>query len=162
MSQSQSNFTLFPSTKCLIFYAFFPHKFIYLFVFGCIGSSLLCACFLQLWQAGATLRCGAWASHCSGFSCCGAWALGTWASVVVARRLQSTVSVVVAHWLSCSTACGIFLDQGSNPCPLHWQVDSLHHKGSPIFYAFILTNIFYPKLFSQQTQYSAHYAVFFG
>ena len=25
---------------------------------------------------------------------------------------------------SCSTACGIFLDQGSNPCPLHWQVDS--------------------------------------
>ena len=33
-------------------------------------------------------------------------------------------SVVVAHGLSCSAACGIFLDQGSNPCPLHWQVDS--------------------------------------
>ena len=30
-------------------------------------------------------------------------------------------------------ACGIFPDQGSNPCPLHWQVDSqpLHHQGSP-------------------------------
>ena len=28
-------------------------------------------------------------------------------------------SVVVAHGLSCSTACGIFPDQGSNPCPLH-------------------------------------------
>ena len=26
--------------------------------------------------------------------------------------------------LSCSTACGIFPDQGSKPCPLHWQVDS--------------------------------------
>ena len=25
---------------------------------------------------------------------------------------------------SCSLACGIFLDQGLNPCPLHWQVDS--------------------------------------
>ena len=25
---------------------------------------------------GATLRCGARASHCGGFSCCGAWALG--------------------------------------------------------------------------------------
>ena len=42
-------------------------------------------------------------------------------------------SVVVAHGPSCSTACGIFPDQGSNPCPLHWQADSqpLHHQGSP-------------------------------
>ena len=45
-------------------------------------------------------------------------------SVVVARGLQSTGSVVVAHGLSCSAACGIFPDQGWNPCPLHWQVDS--------------------------------------
>ena len=29
------------------------------------------------------------ASHCGGFSCCGAWALGTWASVVVACGLSS-------------------------------------------------------------------------
>ena len=28
-------------------------------------------------------------------------------------------SAAVAHGLSCSTACGIFPDQGSNPCPLH-------------------------------------------
>ena len=42
-------------------------------------------------------------------------------------------SVVVAHRLNCSAACGIFPDQGSNPCPLHWQADSqpLHHQGSP-------------------------------
>ena len=33
-------------------------------------------------------------------------------------------SVVVAHGLSCSGACGIFPDQGSNPCPLRWQPDS--------------------------------------
>ena len=26
--------------------------------------------------------------------------------------------------LSCFPACGIFPDQGSNPCPLHWQADS--------------------------------------
>ena len=54
-------------------------------------------------------------------------------SVVVARGLQSAGSVVVAHRLSCSVACGIFPDQGSNPCPLHWQADSLplHHQGSP-------------------------------
>ena len=41
--------------------------------------------------------------------------------------------VVVAHGPSCSAACGIFPDQGSNPCPLHWQADSqpLRHQGSP-------------------------------
>ena len=31
----------------------------------------------------------------------------------------------MARGLSCSMACGIFLDQGSNPCLLHWQADSL-------------------------------------
>ena len=42
-------------------------------------------------------------------------------------------SVVVAHGPSCSAVCGIFPDQGSNPCPLHWQADSqpLRHQGSP-------------------------------
>ena len=42
-------------------------------------------------------------------------------------------SVVVVHGPSCSVACGIFPDQGSNPCPLHWQADSqpLCHQGSP-------------------------------
>ena len=38
---------------------------------------------------GATLCCGAWASHGSGFSCCRAQALGTQASVVVTRGLSS-------------------------------------------------------------------------
>ena len=42
-------------------------------------------------------------------------------------------SVVVAHRPSRPAACGIFPDQGSNPCPLHWQADSqpLRHQGSP-------------------------------
>ena len=42
-------------------------------------------------------------------------------------------SVVVAHGPACSAACGIFPDQGSNPCPLHWQAHSqpLRHQGSP-------------------------------
>ena len=42
-----------------------------------------------MWRAGATLHCGAGATHCSGFSRCGAWALGTQASVVMARGLSS-------------------------------------------------------------------------
>ena len=45
-------------------------------------------------------------------------------------------SVIVAHGPSCSVACGIFPDQGSNPCPLHWQADSqlLRHQGSPCLF----------------------------
>ena len=45
-------------------------------------------------------------------------------SVVVAHRLQNVGSVVVVHGLSCSVACGIFPDQGSNLCSPHWQADS--------------------------------------
>ena len=63
--------------------------------------------------------------------CCRAWALGAWASVVVPCGLSSSSSRALEHrlsscgaGLSCSEACGIFPDQGSNPCPLHWQVDS--------------------------------------
>ena len=48
-------------------------------------------------------------------------------------------SVVAAHGPSCSTACGIFPHQGSNPCPLHWQADSqpLRHQGSPFAVLFM-------------------------
>ena len=52
--------------------------------------------------------CGASASHCGGFSRCRAWALGHIGSGVV-------------HEFSCSTAGGIFLNQGPNQCTLHWQ-----------------------------------------
>ena len=42
-------------------------------------------------------------------------------------------SVIVAHGLSRSAACGILPDQGPNPRPLHRQADSqpLRHQGSP-------------------------------
>ena len=42
--------------------------------------------------------------------------------------LGSQASVVVAHGLSCATACGTFLDQELNLCPLPWP---LEHQGSP-------------------------------
>ena len=52
---------------------------------------------------------------------------------------RCTGSVVVAHGPSCSSACGIFPDQGSNPYPLHCQADSqpLRHQGSPITFIII-------------------------
>ena len=55
------------------------------------------------------------------------------ASCYGAQTLEHVGSVAVAHGLSCPTACGIFLDQVSNLCPLHWQADSypLDHQGSP-------------------------------
>ena len=49
-------------------------NFIYLFIYGCVGSSFLCEGFLQLRQAGATLHRGARASHYRDLSCCGAQA----------------------------------------------------------------------------------------
>ena len=107
------------------FYFFLMIVFIYFyfFSFGCSGSPLLHG-FFWLWLVGASVSCGGWASPCSGSSCCGARALGHLGSAAVAPRLWSVGSVVVAHGLS-SPACAIFPDQGSNPCLLHWSVDSL-------------------------------------
>ena len=92
----------FKMTQVIDFF-FFINLFIYLFIFGCIGSSLLRTGFLQLWRAGATLHRSARASHCGGFSCCGAQALGARASVVVARRLSSCGSWALERKLS---SCG--------------------------------------------------------
>ena len=89
--------------KSLDLKEFLKINLFYLFIFYCTGSSLLRASFLLLQPAGATLRCGARASHCSGFSCCGAWALGEWASVVVARGLSRCGSRALEHRLS---SCG--------------------------------------------------------
>ena len=50
--------------------------------------------FFFFFSAALGLRCGERASHCGGFSCCGARALGAQASVVAACEL-----VVVAHGL---------------------------------------------------------------
>ena len=65
------------------------------------------------------LRCSA--SHCGGFSWCGAPAL------------ECMGSVVVVHGLSRPTARGTLLGQGWNLCPLHWRTESLplSHQGSP-------------------------------
>ena len=68
----------------------FFYKFTYfIYLFLAVLGLRCCVGFLQLRRMGATLLCGAWASHCSGFSCHGARALGARASVVVARRLSS-------------------------------------------------------------------------
>ena len=50
------------------------------------------------------------------------------------RALLVVVSLAVEHGLCCAAAHGLFLDQGSNLCSLHWQEDSpLDHQGSLAF-----------------------------
>ena len=86
---------------------------IYLFSFFTVPGLHCCTqAFSRGSKQGILPSCGAWAScHC-GSSSCGAQALGSQASVVVVLRL------------SCSMACGVFPDWGTNSCPLHWQADS--------------------------------------
>ena len=58
-----------------------------MFLFLTVLGLRRCARLSLVVARGVTLRCGALASHCSGFSCCGAAALGARASVVVACGL---------------------------------------------------------------------------
>ena len=115
-------------------------------------------------EQGLLSSCGVRASRHSGFSCCRAQALGHAGFSSAAPGLSSCGSwalehrlnrTVVAHGLSCSEACGIFPDQGLNPCFLHWQADSLplSHQGNPgsILFAILRTSwiwmlVFLPKL----------------
>ena len=67
------------------------------------------------------LHCCEWASHCGGFSCCRAQALGC----LGFSSCDTWVYLLRGMWN--------LPDRGSNLCPLHWQVDSypLHHQECP-------------------------------
>ena len=101
---------------------FFFLKFIYLFIYLWLCWVFVSARGLSLVAASG----GHSSSRCAGLSLSRPPLLWSTSS----RRAGS---VILAHGPSCSAACGIFPDQGSNPCPLHWQADSqpLRHQGSP-------------------------------
>ena len=108
------------------FSATFNYISFYLFIYGCAGFLLLCRLSLVAASRGYSLvavrglliavasliaehglysvQASVVAAH--GLSSCGSWA--------PKHRLNS-----VAPGLSCPTACGVFPDQGSNPCLLH-------------------------------------------
>ena len=110
---------------------FFILKF-YLFL-AALG---LCCCkqaFLSC-SKGLLSSC-VWASPCSGFSCCKAQALGAQTSVVVALRLLSTGSVVVAHGLIAPwhAESSQTRDQNCVPCIgrhilNHWTGREVHYR----------------------------------
>ena len=114
---------------------FFFNLLIYLFILAVLGLRFCARGFSSCGEGGHS------SSWCTGLSLSrplSLWSTGS-------RRAGSAA---VAHGPSCSAACGILPDQGSNPCSLHWQADSrpLHHQGSPFwkifFFFFFLMNLF--------------------
>ena len=100
--------------------------------FDCVGSSLLCAGFLQLQRAGATLCCGARASHCRGFSCCRGlqarglqqlWFVGSRAQ---AQQLWCTGLLAPRHVGSSRTRARTHV-----PCIGRWILNHCATQGSP-------------------------------
>ena len=81
---------------------FLINLFIYLFL-AVLGPCCCTPAFSSCGERGLLFRCGAWASHCGGFSCCRARALSAWASVVVACGLSSCGSRALERRLS---SCG--------------------------------------------------------
>ena len=97
-ANAAGNFKLKPM---LIIFKIFKLFLLFLAVLGLRCSA---RAFSSCIRVGATLRCGAWASHCCGYSCCGAPALGAWASVVLAHGLSSCrVRALECRLSSCGT-----------------------------------------------------------
>ena len=94
----------------------------------------LCGLYFWSWQAKSTFGCSMQASSLWCLLLLRAWALARLGFGSCGSRALEHRSMVVTHRLSCSVACGIFLNQGSNPYLLHWQADSLplSHQGSPL------------------------------
>ena len=86
------------------------------------------------------------------------WLLWLWstssstrAAVVAVPGLESTASGVVMHGLRCSESCRIFPNQGSNPCLLHWQADSL-----PLSYLGIPSHYYWYQLKNSNHRLDSH------
>ena len=114
-NSTQAKYNLHPLSP---FFFFFNYLFIYLW---------LCWVFVSVRGLSLVVAGGGHSSSwCVGLSL-------SWPLLLRSTGSRRAGSVIVAHGPSCSTACGILPDQGSNPCPLHWQADSqpLRHQGSP-------------------------------
>ena len=122
LERTESHSTFFKSLSHPNTFFFFFSKFIYLFIYF-----RLCWVFVSVQGLSLVAVSGGHpSSQFAGLSLSRPLLLRSTGS----RRPGS---VVVAHGPRCSAACGIVPDQGSNPCPLHWQADSqpLRHQGSP-------------------------------
>ena len=112
------------ATRWMVVFFFF--NFICLFIYLFIYLWLFWV-FVSVWGLSLVAASGGpSSSRCAGLSL-------SWPLPLRSTGSRRAGSAIVAHGPSRSAACGIFRDQGSNPCPLHWQADSqpLRHQGSP-------------------------------
>ena len=120
----------------MIFISYKDSLFIYLWLCWVFVAA---QAFLWLWGLETTFSLWCAVSYCLGFSWCGAWILGftgfsscgKLAQEVQLLGSRAQAQIVVVQGLSCSMACGIFLDQELNTHLLHWQANSvpLRHQG---------------------------------
>ena len=89
-------------TLCLTFFKRFIYSLYFLAVVGLISLIVESRDYSLLWFMGFSLK----------------WLLLLWSK---GSRVQA--SVFELPRFSCSAACGIFPDQGSNQCPLHCKAD---------------------------------------
>ena len=120
-SETVESFEEVSETPSFLLFFFLKYLFIYLW---------LCWVFISVRGLSLVAASGGHSSsRCAGLSLSRPLLLRSTGS----RRAGSAV---VVHGPSCSAARGIFPDQGSNPCPLHWQADSqpLRHQEAPLLY----------------------------
>ena len=87
--------------------------FLKIFFIDWLIDWLLCWVFVSVLGLSLVAASGGHSSsRCAGLSL-------SWSLLLRTTGSRCAGSVVVAHGPSCSAACGIFPDQGSNPCPLH-------------------------------------------
>ena len=127
------------------------YLFLYFQIFFCFYL-WLCWVFVSMRGLSPVVASGGHSSsRCVGLSI-------LWPLLLRSTGSRRAGSVIVAHRTSCSAAFGIFPDQGSNPCPLHWQADSqpLRHQGSPIFifYTFFCLCFMYCLYFLQLSYFN--------
>ena len=126
----------------------FIHSFIYLFIYGCVGSSFLCEGFLQLWRVGATLHRGARASHRRSLSRCRAQAPDA-----QAQQLWLTGLVAPRHVGSSQTRARTHVPCTGRQIPNHCTT-----REAPVFNFIMVMNFQMLKSISyQQSSIFKHY-----
>ena len=105
-------------------------------IFGCAEYLLLCGLLCSRGEQGLLSNCGVWTSHCSGFSSCGALALGGWSSSCSSWALEHRL-INCDTQVGCSVACsGVKL---SSPALLGgFFITELPGKPKPYFFFFFL------------------------
>ena len=118
----------------------FFNLILFIFIFGCVGSLLLCTGFslVAASRGYSSLQCVGFSL--GGFSCCKARALGVRASVVVALGLSSCGSWALEHRLSsCGAGASLLRGMWDLPGPglepmspaLAGGFLTMCHQGSP-------------------------------